>query len=160
MQYPLPNPPPFRGREQAKSTILILFHQNPEGRLDQLFKKLVELGLEKYDPERRIARRQKSPCAPKVQSQKTKEIEQFLLRSQHIPAEIRDEVWQRDKGRCQYEREDGHICGSTYKIQVDHIIPHAIGGNHDPRNLRLLCARHNGLMASKVFGYDMTRQAL
>ena len=42
--------------------------------------------------------------------------------------------------------------GSTYKVQVDHVIPFAIAGNHKLRNLRLLCARHNGLMASKVFG--------
>src|SRR3989338_7200483 len=59
----------MRGIEKLKG---LLFHQNPEVRLDKLFQKLVELGLEKYDPERRIARRETasqkdiSPCAPKV----------------------------------------------------------------------------------------------
>ena len=37
-------------------------------------------------------------------------------------------------------------------VQVDHLRPFAAGGDHDPSNLRLLCAAHNRRAAEKVFG--------
>lgn len=120
----------------------LLAHSNPEGRLDLLFKKLVQLGLEKWDPSQRITRRKGKKSLP------TSEV-----KSRHIPAAVRDEVWQRDQGKCQYQDlETGRVCGSRHGLQVDHAKPFAQGGSHEPSNLRLLCRRHNILAARKVFG--------
>jgi hypothetical protein len=73
-------------------------------------------------------------------------------RSRHIPAEVRREVWLRDGGRCQARLESGEICGSTHRLQFDHIRPYALGGDSTVSNLRLACAAHNLLAARRVFG--------
>ncbi len=61
-----------------------------------------------------------------------------------IPVAVRRQVWQRDGGRCSYvDRETGRGCNSRYMIEIDHILPYALGGGADPSNLRLLCGAHH-----------------
>ena len=61
-----------------------------------------------------------------------------------IPAAVRRQVWQRDGGRCSYlDRRTGRRCNSRHLIEIDHILPYALGGGADPRNLRLLCHAHH-----------------
>ena len=52
--------------------------------------------------------------------------------SRSISQEVRDEVWNRDKGKCTE-------CGSNENLEFDHIIPHAKGGANTYRNIQLLC---------------------
>ena len=57
-----------------------------------------------------------------------------------ISAGVRRQVWQRDGGRCSYaDPQTGRRCNSAHLIEIDHIVPHALGGAADPGNLRLLC---------------------
>lgn len=52
-------------------------------------------------------------------------------------------ILNRDKC-CQYkDKLTGRQCGSTYGLQVDHIIPRWSGGTHNPENLQVLCGAHN-----------------
>ena len=61
-----------------------------------------------------------------------------------IPAAVRRQVWQRDSGRCSYvDRQTGRRCNSRHMIEIDHILPYALGGGADPPNLRLLCGAHH-----------------
>ena len=61
-----------------------------------------------------------------------------------IPAAVRRQVWQRDGGRCSYlDRQTGRRCNSRHRIEIDHILPYALGGGADPGNLRLLCRAHH-----------------
>ena len=61
-----------------------------------------------------------------------------------ISAGVRRQVWQRDGGRCSYvDPQTGRRCHSTHLIEIDHIVPHALGGGADPGNLRLLCGAHH-----------------
>ncbi len=61
-----------------------------------------------------------------------------------IPAAVRRQVWQRDGGRCSYvDQRTGRRCNSRHLIEIDHILPYALGGGADPRNLRLLCRAHH-----------------
>ena len=61
-----------------------------------------------------------------------------------IPAAVRRQVWQRDGGRCTYrDRQTGRHCNSRHLIEIDHILPYALGGGADLENLRLLCAVHH-----------------
>jgi 5-methylcytosine-specific restriction endonuclease McrA len=69
-----------------------------------------------------------------------------------IPAAVRREVWIRDGGKCQWPTTDGGICGSTHRLQFDHVVPVARGGESTVQNLRLACAVHNDLAARQVFG--------
>ena len=60
-------------------------------------------------------------------------------RSRTIPAAIERLVWERDGGLCQV-RSTG--CTRTADC-IDHIKMFALGGTHDPANLRLSCQRCN-----------------
>ena len=61
-----------------------------------------------------------------------------------IPAAVRRQVWQRDGGCCSYvDRETGRRCNSRHMIEIDHIMPYALGGAADPGNLRLVCRAHH-----------------
>ena len=54
-----------------------------------------------------------------------------------IPSWVRKAVYIRDRGRCA-------ICGSTHNLHFDHIIPFVKGGSSvSPKNIQLLCAKHN-----------------
>jgi hypothetical protein len=70
----------------------------------------------------------------------------------YVPAHIRREVWRRDQGRCQFPLEGGGPCGSTYQIELDHIIPVAKGGPSTAANLRCACKAHNLRAARQAFG--------
>jgi len=58
-------------------------------------------------------------------------------------AEIYRQV--RKRGQCD-------ICRSTYALEVDHIVPRALGGGDNPDNLRLLCRACNQRAAVEHFG--------
>lgn len=48
------------------------------------------------------------------------------------------------KAYCQFQdSRSKNICGSTWKLQVDHLQPRWAGGSNDPDNLQILCASHN-----------------
>ncbi|HEX8908147.1 MAG TPA: HNH endonuclease signature motif containing protein [Anaeromyxobacteraceae bacterium] len=72
----------------------------------------------------------------------------------HIPAEMKRAVWKRDGARCQWPLVSGGICGSTTRLELDHVVPVARGGASTVDNLRVCCAFHNQLAAREVFGED------
>jgi hypothetical protein len=74
--------------------------------------------------------------------------------SRHIPAGVQRQVWIRDGGRCAWPSADGGVCGSTYRLQFDHIVPVAKGGKSTVTNVRVCCAFHNDLSAREVFGNE------
>ena len=67
-------------------------------------------------------------------------------RSRYIPAAVRREVWRRDQGCCSYvDPHSGRRCGSRYRLEIDHIVPFALGGGTEPANLRVRCRGHHRL---------------
>jgi diadenosine tetraphosphate (Ap4A) HIT family hydrolase len=75
-------------------------------------------------------------------------IEEFLMRYgdpfggpnlDNLPAGLRYEILKRAGGRCE-------LCGVSHEevpLQVDHIIPRALGGSNDASNLQVLCRTCN-----------------
>jgi 5-methylcytosine-specific restriction endonuclease McrA len=56
-----------------------------------------------------------------------------------IAEEVREQVWQRDGGRCVK-------CGSQENLAFDHIISLSRGGSNSARNIQLVCeecSRHS-----------------
>ena len=70
----------------------------------------------------------------------------------HVPARVRREVWRRDGRRCQWPLESGGVCGSRSKLELDHVVPRALGGPSTVSNMRVVCRFHNLLAARRVFG--------
>ncbi len=135
--------------------------------------------LEKRDPERKEARRKKREARKQSKSESQaqrlgkgnspvksaavsgsksadekespgKVAEALPVRSRHIPAPLRDAVFNRDKGRCTYTSSLGVQCDSTAHLQIDHVTPFCRGGGHSLDDLRLLCGKHNRLAAREM----------
>ena len=71
---------------------------------------------------------------------------------EHIPAAVRRAVWARDGGRCQWPLDSGGCCGSTHRLELDHLVAWARGGSPTVDGVRLLCRVHNLLAARTAFG--------
>lgn len=68
----------------------------------------------------------------------------ILVHRRLIPSEIKKEVWDRDKGKCQ-------LCGAQDNLHFDHDIPYSKGGSSiTVENVRILCARHNIQKSDKI----------
>ncbi len=135
--------------------------------------------LEKRDPDRKEAQRKKREARKQGQSRDQSEgklrsqspnrpatlrgarattemrpsgkgVQASPGRSRHIPAQLRDAVFTRDNGRCTYTGSLGIQCDSTAHLQIDHITPFCLGGEHSLENLRLLCGKHNRLAAREM----------
>ena len=70
-------------------------------------------------------------------------LTQKAKRRETIPKNVKQEVWERDKGRCVN-------CGSNEKLEYDHIIPIAKGGANTVRNIQLLCEPCNRTKSAKI----------
>lgn len=67
-----------------------------------------------------------------------------------VPRAVRREVWERDGGRCGYvSASTGRICGARTGIEIDHVVPWAVGGADTAANLRLRCRTHNRSRAER-----------
>jgi hypothetical protein len=69
-----------------------------------------------------------------------------------VPAAVKRAVWMRDAGKCQWPLSSGGICGSTLRVELDHVVPRARGGPSTVENCRLLCRFHNGVAARNALG--------
>ena len=76
----------------------------------------------------------------------------------HVTAAVKRAVWSRDDGKCQCPLDSGGTCGSTTRLEIDHVVPRARGGASTVENCRLACAAHNMLAARQVYGDDWMDQ--
>jgi hypothetical protein len=84
--------------------------------------------------------------------EKPRKLAATPTRSDAIPAAVKREVWTRANGCCEWKLESGGRCGSTLRLEFDHIQPRAMGGPSTVENLRLTCKSHNQLAARQAFG--------
>jgi hypothetical protein len=69
-----------------------------------------------------------------------------------IPAAVKRAVWERDAGRCSWPLDGGGVCGSTHRLELDHIVPWGRWGGETVDDLRVVCRAHNTLAARREFG--------
>jgi hypothetical protein len=72
--------------------------------------------------------------------------------SDYVPAEVRRQVFLRDRGRCAFVSAGGHRCGERRFVEFHHVRPRAMDGPSTPGNIELRCRAHNGYEAAVVFG--------
>jgi hypothetical protein len=77
-------------------------------------------------------------------------------RSRHVPAAVRRAVDERDGGRCRYVDDRGRRCTSRAAPQFHHRHLYAMGGDHSPANVALLCPMHNLYLAEIDCGRNET----
>ena len=116
----------------------------PDGDLGKVLDQAVTHELERLE-----ARRFGKAKAPRKTLAKTS----TKPTSRHIPAAVRRAVHERDRGQCTYVDRLGRRCQARDGLEFHHHEePFGLGGDHSPKNLRLLCRTHNALMAEKDYG--------
>ena len=119
----------------------ILSHKLPHATDADIVTYALEFLLEKTDP---LRRRDKPRAKPVRSSENNPTPSKAAQRRLKIKSA---------QGQCTFKNpRTGHVCASRYQVQLDHIIPKALGGGDHSSNLRLLCRQHNLLMAERVFG--------
>jgi hypothetical protein len=130
-----------------------LSHSHPGAGEDEILEAGLDLLLERHakrrglvkNPRKVPPRSNEAACAPGHARDERS--------NRYVPAHVRRAVWKRDAGRCQWPLDGGGVCGSTVRVEIDHLILRARGGpSDDPEKLRLLCRFHNDLAARKAFG--------
>jgi hypothetical protein len=72
--------------------------------------------------------------------------------SRHIPANVRREVWVRDRGLCAFVAKSGRRCSERRFLEFHHVEPYAVGGPATAANIQLRYPAHNALEAVLFFG--------
>ena len=127
-------------REQLEAVRTLLGHAVPSGKREDVL--LHVLRAQRKTLERR---RYGSPKPSRKSS---------TAKADYIPAAVRRQVYDREGGTCAYVGEEDRRCGSTLRLEYQHILPLARGGPSTSENVTLFCRAHNLLQAEKDFGRD------
>lgn len=126
----------------------LLSHVIPNGDLGLVLARLVREGLQQVRKQRRADVHK--PRATRTQPS-------AAMTAAQIPEHIVRAVYARDKGCCTFRAADGHVCGSRWRVEIDHVTPRSRGGQSTLENLRLLCRAHNQHEAERVLGAGFMR---
>jgi hypothetical protein len=132
-----------------------LSHARPSATTEQVLEAALDLLLEKQARTRaqvKKPRRIASPTPAADASGTAAPVHRRTGPREAIPAAVRRAVWYRDGGRCSWPLDAGGCCGSTHRLELDHVVPWARGGDATAANLRLVCHKHNTLAARQAFG--------
>jgi hypothetical protein len=142
-----------RFMEKLEAARDALSHSHPGADAEAILEAGLDLLIERAAKRRGLVERPRTQRkAPTPRPVPADAAEPEETRSRHVPAAVRREVWVRDGGRCQFRLENGELCGSTHRLQFDHVRPVALGGESTVGNLRLACAAHNLLAARRILG--------
>ena len=95
---------------------------------DELLSKVFDLALNKLDPSKKATRNSKRA-------------------SKGVSALSKKKLYLRSGGVCEYKN-----CDEQHFLEIEHVIPRALGGANDFSNLKLFCKSHNQQAAINVFG--------
>jgi len=109
---------------------------------------------QKLDPQQSETKFDFHESAHQILKARTEEIRASAKPlSRYISTQVAREVFEKCNHACAYQdARSGKVCGSTHRIQIDHIRPYAKNGDSIPENLRVLCQAHNLYVAKKEFG--------
>jgi hypothetical protein len=115
-----------------------LSHARPDATTEELLEAALDLLLERAAKRKGVVEKPRKAARP--------------AKPDHVPAQVKRAVMERDGGRCQFVLPSGEICGATRRLEFDHVRPLALGGASTVENLRLCCGPHNLIAARRVFG--------
>jgi 5-methylcytosine-specific restriction endonuclease McrA len=122
----------FSGGEDLKNKIQrakeVLSHKYPKGQLENLLGAALDELLTKHAPEHQKSRSR---------------IKQINTQSRYIPRSLRREVFADAGYCCEAVSQSGVRCGAKHYLEVDHLLPIALGGRTERSNLQILCKAHN-----------------
>jgi 5-methylcytosine-specific restriction endonuclease McrA len=126
-----------------------LSHALPGATAEQVLEAALDLLLEKQARAKALVKRPRSAPTSSSTAHPTATV---TTGRPHIPATVERQVRQRDRDRCQYPLDAGGVCGSTRRVELDHVVPVALGGATVADNLRCCCGPHNRRAAEEALG--------
>ena len=139
-----------RFMEKLEAARDALSHSHPGADVETLLEAGLDLLLDRAAKRRGLVKKPRAakPSAASAEPENPRQV----------PAAVSREVFLRDSGRCQWKMADGGICGSTHRVELDHVLPVGRGGRATVENLRVLCGPHNDLAAREAYGDDWMNQ--
>jgi len=138
-------------RDKLERLTALMRSEVPDGDLAVLIERAITEKLERLE-----ARRFGKTTSPR----KTLADTNTTPASRHVPAAVRRAVSARDAERCRFVDEAGRRCSERHRLELHHRHPFAMGGDHSPDNLSLLCSTHNREMAERDYGSAAIRRHL
>jgi hypothetical protein len=139
----------------------LLSHKNPNLTYAELLEELTEIALNKIDPLRRNAKVKKAAPIQQYENLKPETLPAPAVQNGHVSQKLKSEVWKKGLGQCEFmDPVTRQKCVSKYFLQIDHIMPIALGGDNSIENLRLLCGTHNLFEASRKLGPNVMSRYL
>ncbi|MES1178380.1 MAG: HNH endonuclease [Myxococcales bacterium] len=135
---------------EPKGDLLAVMKRGLEALREELLKKRFGVGRKPRHVQLRNSEARATSRSSKVESAK---------QTRHVGAAVSREVYVRDGGRCTFCAQDGRRCDERRLLQLDHVVPHAAGGEATVGNLRLRCRAHNLYTARMHFGREHVRAA-
>lgn len=130
----------------------LLAHRDFDGSYQGLFRQLADLALKRLVPGESAPAPNESERQSLPPSKPVKLVPPSAPKwSRHLPRQVKSAVFLRDSGKCVYrDRKSGRVCGSSYALEYDHVVPFSMGGETAVENLRLLCSAHHRLESEKL----------
>jgi 5-methylcytosine-specific restriction endonuclease McrA len=132
-------------------------HRDPSGDSAELFARLVSEYVKQREKER-FAVTDRPRTAPGRETKSTATTAPGRS-SKDVPAATKRQVYLRDEQRCTFVGPSGTRCANTGFLEIDHVMPRALGGGNQLGNLRLLCRSHNGRAAEHSLGVETIARA-
>ena len=134
--------------DQLERLAALMRSEVPDGDIAAIIQRAVAEKLERLE-----ARRFAKTAAPrKTTPRKAVSHGESSGPSRHIPAAVRRAVRARDGDRCRFVDEQGRRCCERHGLEFHHRRPYAMGGDHSPENISLLCPAHNRYLAELDYG--------
>ena len=118
----------------------------PDGDLAAIIEEAVSEKLERLE-----AKRFGKTTAPRKSVEET----DTSPSSRYIPAAVRRTVSERDGNRCTFVDGRGRRCRSRNALQFHHDEAFALGGDHSPDNVQMMCPAHNQYLAERTYGKEV-----
>jgi hypothetical protein len=127
--------------DDLKAVQALLAHQIPNRNVAEVFERALKL-LRAHLEKRKFG----ATDRPRRVRKPTK------AGSRHVPAHVRNAVWERDGGRCTFVSKDGKRCDERGRLEFEHVKEFARGGEATIANMKLLCRAHNQHAADRTYG--------
>jgi hypothetical protein len=137
-------------RDKLRHAQDLLRHRVPDGDLESIFDRALDLLIERVKKERFASGRRPRPASTDPADEHP---------SRHIPDWIKRTVYDRDGGRCTFTDERGRRCTETGALEFDHVDGFARTHLHQLDRIRLLCRAHNQHAAEKTYGRAFMERA-
>jgi len=124
----------------------LLGHQVPSGDIAAVVERALDVLVEQLE-KRRFAATDQPNCGTR----------RGTASPRHVPADVKRTVWERDEARCTFVSETGRRCEARSRLEFDHVLEVARGGEATVDGIRLRCRAHNQYTAECTFGTEFMR---